>query len=224
MLAIVPARGGSKGLPDKNIKILNGKPLIAYTIEAAQLAKNVDSIIVSTDNNKIAEIAVELGSEIPFLRPDYLAADTSLAVDNYIYTLNRLEKESRKKINNFIVLQPTSPLRTVSDIDNAINIFKEKNADSVISYTEEEHPVYWHKKINDDLSIKDVFESDLKNRQEYEKTYYPNGAIFIFKTELIYSGKYYSKNSYAYIMPKNQSVDIDTLADFKYAEYLLRGT
>jgi len=222
MLAIIPARGGSKGLSGKNIKILNGKPLIAYTIEAALLAKNVDRVIVSTDSQQIAEVVVGLGAEIPFLRPDRLSTDSALAVDNYIYTVARLEKESGLKISDFIVLQPTSPLRTFSDIDNANDLFKEKKADSVISYTEETHPVYWHKKINDDLSIREIFKTELKNRQAYEKTHYPNGAIFIFKTSLIYSKKYITKNSYAYIMPRNQSVDIDTIDDFNYAEYLLR--
>jgi len=222
MLAIIPARGGSKGLPNKNIKILNDKPLIAYTIEAALSAKQVDKVIVSTDSKQIAEIAIKLGADVPFLRPDFLASDTALAVDNYIYTIDKIKTESGIKINEFIVLQPTSPLRTSFDIDNAITLFREKNADSVMSYTEEDHPVFWHKKIKKDLTFENIFTEHLANRQDFEKTYYPNGAVFVFKVDLINSKKYYSEKSYAYIMPKNRSVDIDTIDDFQYAEYLLQ--
>ena len=220
MIAIIPARGGSKGLPGKNIKLLNEKPLMVYTIEAALQSKLIHRVIVSTDDKKIADIAIASGAEVPFLRPGYLSTDTALAIDNYIYTLDRLNKGTREQISEFIVLQPTSPLRTSSDIDNAIELFKQKNADSVISYTEESHPVFWHKKINKDLSFIDIFKNKLANRQDFEKSYYPNGAVFVFKTDLIKNKKYYSKKSFAYIMPRRRSVDIDTLDDFKFAEFL----
>lgn len=221
MIAIIPARGGSKGLPGKNIKLLNGKPLIAYTIEAALSSKFIDRVIVSTDSNQIANIAIDSGAEVPFIRPEYLSTDRSLAIDNYIYTIDRLIKGTGEKISEFIVLQPTSPLRTSNDINNAIKLFIEKNADSVISYTEETHPVFWHKKIREDLTFKDIFENKMSNRQDFNKTYYPNGAIFIFKYGLIKQKEYYSKKSYAYIMPRERSIDIDTINDFEYAEYLL---
>ncbi len=222
MTAIIPARGGSKGLPGKNIKLLHGKPLIAHTIEQALQAKSISKVIVSTEDKEIAEIALKYGAEIPFMRPKYLASDTALSVDNYIYTIKRLQKENNTKINDFIVLQPTSPLRTSEDIDNAINLFFEKDADSVISYTEEHHPISWHKKINADLSFINIFENKLLNRQEISKTYYPNGAIFIFKFKIILQRKYYTKKSFAYIMPRNRSVDIDTTEDFEYAEFLMQ--
>jgi len=222
MLAIIPARGGSKGLPNKNIKLLIDKPLIAYTIEQALNAKMVSKVIVSTDSVEIANIAKKFGAEIPFLRPKNLATDTALAIDNYIYTIERLIKENIIKDTNFIVLQPTSPLRTSENIDEAINLFYEKKADSVISYTQEHHPIYWHKKINNDLTFSDIFESKLKNRQAFNKTYYPNGAIYVFKFDLIKQKRYYSDKSFAYIMARNQSIDIDTIEDFEYAEFLLK--
>jgi len=221
MIAIIPARGGSKGLPNKNTKLLNGKPLICYTIDAALAAPEISRVIVSTDNIEIAKIAIQNNAEVPFIRPKYLATDTALAVDNYIYTIERLNSESKSKIRSFIVLQPTSPLRISEDISKAIELFKIKKADSVISYTEENHPIYWHKRINDDFSFKNIFKEQLLNRQDYQPSYYPNGAIFIFDVDLIKQKKYYSQKSYAYIMPKKRSVDIDTLQDFEYAEFLI---
>lgn len=222
MLAIIPARAGSKGLPGKNIKLLQGKPLIAHTIEQALKAKNVSRVIVSTDDGEIARIALKYGAEVPFMRPKSLATDTALSVDNYICTIKKLQKENNIKIKEFIVLQPTSPLRTSNDIDNAINLFYKKEADSVISYSKENHPITWHKQINNDLSFTNIFEDKLQNRQDIKTTYFPNGAIFIFKFNIILQKKYYTQKSFAYIMPRNRSVDIDTLDDFEYVEFLLQ--
>jgi len=223
MIAIIPARSGSKGLPGKNIKILIDKPLIAYSIEAALKARSISEVIVSTDDAHIAQIAIEYGAKVPFLRPKSLATDEALAVDNYIYTIERLNKLRSKQIDSFVVLQPTSPLRTTKDIDEAINLFYRKNADSVISYTKESHPIYWHKKINDDLSFSEIFNDlNIKNRQAYEDTYYPNGAIYVFKFDLIKKKQYYSKKSFAYLLPRERAVDIDTIQDFEYAEFLLK--
>ena len=223
MLAIIPARGGSKGLPGKNIKPLCGKPLIAYTIEAALKSQYIKQVIVSTDNYDIKKIAEEYNAMVPFLRPKYLATDKSLAIDNYIDIITKLDT-IENPINNFIVLQPTSPLRTSNDIDNAIKLFKEKDADSVISYTENTHPVYWNKIINDDLSFSNIFDDKIANRQDFRKTYIPNGAIYIFKTELIKRKLYYSKKSFAYIMDRISSIDIDNLEDFEYAEFIICKT
>ena len=223
MIAIIPARSGSKGLPGKNIKILIDKPLIAYSIEAALKARSISEVIVSTDDAHIAQIAIEYGAKVPFLRPKSLATDEALAVDNYIYTIERLNKLRSKQIDSFVVLQPTSPLRTTKDIDEAIDLFYRKNADSVISYTKESHPIYWHKKINDDLSFSEIFNDlNIKNRQAYEDTYYPNGAIYVFKFDLIKKKQYYSKKSFAYLLPRERAVDIDTIQDFEYAEFLLK--
>jgi CMP-N,N'-diacetyllegionaminic acid synthase len=222
MLAIIPARGGSKGLPGKNVKKLNGKPLIAYSIEAALESNAIDRVIVSTDSAEIAEIALKYGAGIPFMRPGYLAEDSSLAVDNYIYTIDRYEKECGVKVDAFCVLQPTSPLRISNDIDDAVNIFNDKKADSVISYCEEHHPVSWHKYLEDDGRLSDVFSGQkLKNRQDIKPTYYPNGAIYVFKSSIIKLGQYYSDKTFAYVMPRERSVDIDVLDDFKLAEFLM---
>lgn len=221
MIAIIPARGGSKGLPGKNIRQMNGKPLIAYAIEEALKAKHIDRVIISTDDEEIARIAVEYGAELPFMRPAELASDTAMAVDNYIYTIGRLEKESGKPIDAFVVLQPTSPLRIAEDIDGAVELFEDKNADSVISYCQEAHPVTWHKFLDEEGHFVDIFDSNIKNRQDNRVSYYPNGAVYVFRTSIIRERRYYTSNSYAYIMPRKRSIDIDFIEDFEYAEFLL---
>lgn len=225
MLAIIIARGGSKGIPGKNIKLLCGKPLIAYTIEAAQAARSVDRLILSTDDEGIGEVAQKLGVEIPFMRPAELAQDTSLAIDNYIYTVDRLNAENLTQYDEFVVLQPTSPFRTAADIDNAIELFHEEDADSVISVCEASHSPAWAKKINASGVLKDYFDINIgnRNRQELEKAYMPDGAIFILKLSLLKSlYSYYSDNAYAFIMCPERSIDIDTPLDFEFAEFLMR--
>jgi CMP-N,N'-diacetyllegionaminic acid synthase len=220
MIAIIPARGGSKGLPGKNSKLLNGKPLIAYTIEEAHKAVSISEVIVSTDDHTIASIAAEYGAHVPFMRPTELATDTSLAIDVYCYTINRLEKERKMRIDAVAVLLPTCPLRNSTDIDQAVRLFNDKNADSVVSYVEEDHPIFWHRKIDSDLRICNFFDdTSLKNRQEYQRTYYPNGAIYLFRKDVLEKGLYYTENSFAYIMPRERSIDIDTQFDFDLAEF-----
>jgi len=221
MIAIIPARGGTKRLPGKNVKDLHRKPKIAYTIEAAKKSNYISNVIISTDDQDIADIAISFGAICPFIRPSELASDSAMAVDNYIYTIERLNNEFDYKIDDFIVLQPTSPLRTVDDIDGAISLFKEKEADSVISYVEESHPITWHKYLDANNKFENIFDDTLANRQDNRKSYYPNGAIFVFNFNLIKKKHYYSENSYAYIMPKNRSVDIDYIDDFEYVQYLL---
>lgn len=222
MIAIIPARGGSKGLPGKNIRPLLGKPLIEYTVESAMKAKSISRIIVSTDSPEIADVARRSGAEVPFLRPNHLATDTALAIDTYLFTINKLRNSDQLNIEEFIVLQPTSPLRTSEDIDNAVTIFREKEADSVISVVEAEHPVQWYKQINQKGVLHDYLtDGSLGNRQELVKTYLPNGAIYILKYELLLTMRtYYSEKTYPYIMPKKRSIDIDELFDFHMAEYL----
>lgn len=223
MLAIIPARGGSKGLPGKNIKDLLGKPLLAYTVEAAREAKGISQVLISTDDKEIAEVATRFGAECPFMRPAELATDTAKSIDTYLFTVGKMEEIKGKKIEEFMILQPTSPLRNSKHIDEAIQLFRSKDADSVVSYVEEAHPINWHRYLNEEGKLEDVFQDHaLLNRQEYRKTYYPNGAIYIFKHELVKQGAYYSDKSFAYVMDKKYSVDIDTQEDFDYAEHLLK--
>ena len=200
--------------------LLKGIPLIGYTIKAALKSKYITKVIVSTDCKEIYEIAVRLGAESSFLRPPELAMDTSLAIDNYIYTIDRLEKDMNSEIESFIVLQPTSPFRDAIHIDEAIDIFINKKADSVISFTEEEHPIFWNKYVDCKGKVTSIFDNEkLDNRQNYSKTYSPNGAIYIFKKHLINSRLYYSDKTFGYIMDRGVSIDIDTKEDFEFAEF-----
>lgn len=223
MIAIIPARGGSKGLPGKNIRPLLEKPMIAYTVEAARRSIYIDDIIVSTDDCLIADVAVQYGAMCPFFRPDELASDDALVIDSYVYTIDRLEAEYGYVIHEFAVLQPTSPLRIAEDIDNAIALFRERDADSVISCVEEDHPVQWHKYLDAECRFENIFDETLQNRQQYRKSYYPNGAVYVFRSELIRRRSYYSEKSFAYVMPPRRSVDVDSLEDFQYAECLMKS-
>jgi len=224
MLAIIPARGGSKGVPGKNIKLLDGKPLIAYSIEAAQASQSIDRIIISTDDSKIVEVTERYKVEIPFMRPKELAEDNSLGIDTYIYTIDRLNVEFNNAITEFAVLLPTTPFRTANDIDNAVKLFRQKKADSVISCSILDHPFEWACDINNQGVIRRINMVDVKkvmNRQALSMKYLPNGAVYVFKHALLkekYS--YYSEKTFAYVMPRERSIDIDTELDFKFAEFL----
>ncbi|MES2808159.1 MAG: acylneuraminate cytidylyltransferase family protein [Bacteroidota bacterium] len=221
MIGIIPARGGSKGLPGKNIKNLLGKPMIAYTIEAALKSRYIDTVVVNTDSEEIASVAVRHGAECPFMRSERLATDNATSIDVFKDMIPRLESFYDKEINEIVILQPTSPLRQAVHIDSAIKIFKEKYADSVISYRKEDHPIRWHKYINNDGSFENIFPDNTGNRQDERPSYLPNGAIYVVKKDLINKGGYFSQNSFAYIMENKYSVDIDSLEDFEFAEFLL---
>lgn len=221
--AIIPARGGSKGLPRKNVLDICGKPMIAWTIKAALDSKHISDVIVSTDDEEIAKISENWGAQIPFMRPSELAKDDSISIDTYLYTIKKLNSEFNKSIEEFIVLQPTSPLRTSQHVDEAIELFFEKSADSVLSFYENPHPVNWIKIIDKRGFVKDYQKvSKMKNRQDFEKTYIPNGAIVIIKYQLLKEFRtYYFKKTLPYIMEKENSIDIDDEFDFRIAEYLL---
>ncbi len=225
MLAIIPARGGSKGIPKKNTKNLLGKPLILYTIEEAKKSKKLDRILLSTDDQQIAKIALDNGIDVPFMRPANLAGDDSLAIDTYLYTIEKLNTDFNQNYEDIIILQPTSPLRTYQDIDAAIEIFQKKKADSVISVSDAVHPPIWAKKIDEYGVLRNYFNmmDGISNRQEIEKAYIPNGAIFIFNLKFLTKNRtYYSSRSFPYVMPRERSVDIDDNYDFEFAEFLMR--
>ncbi len=222
MIALIPARGGSKGLAKKNIKPLAGIPLIAHTIQAAINCPEISRVIVTTDSPAIAEVAKNYNAEIPFLRPAELASDTSRAIDTYLHAVAYLEEVENTSIEEICVLLPTAPLRKSNHISEAIRLFKEKEADSVISFRPEDHPYSWHKLVEDDGALVDIFEPNIENRQANRLSYYPNGAIYIFKLDLLKTGHYYSPKSYAYVMDKLNSVDIDDELDFAWAEFLMR--
>lgn len=226
MLAIIPARGGSKGLPGKNIRPLKGRPLIDYAIRAALDARAISRVVVSTDSEEIAAIARQCGAEVPFLRPPELATDSARAIDTYLYTIERLEKEDGLRVDTFCVLQPTSPLRNAEDVDGAVGVFLRHSAHSVIAVKEMPHPVEWTRVIAEGGVIREhpAFTSDDNdNRQRYSKAYVPNGAIFVFDVASLRAadGSYYTDRTWPWVMPAWRSVDIDTLEDLELAAFWL---
>lgn len=227
MLALIPARGGSKGLPGKNIRPLGGLPLIAHTIRAAQQSLHIDRVVVSTDDAGIAAVAREHGAEVPFLRPAELASDTSPAIDTYLHACATLEQQGSATITELIVLLPTTPLRTASDIDGAISIYHERKAEAVISITPNPHPVQWARAIDDTGVLRSWLpDGDAnQNRQAYRTSYLPNGAIYVFARALLERRQgYYGERTFPYVMPKERSVDIDDRWDFLWAEAILAET
>jgi len=217
MLAIIPARGGSKRLPGKNIKLLNGKPLIAYTIETALQSEYITKVVVSTDCEEIAKVAVQYGALVPGLRPNFLATDEASSNDVILFTIDLIEKEFNTKVNECILLQPTSPLRTSTHIDEAIELYKQKKADAVISFTKEFHPLKWNKYLNEDGVLQEI--SCLDNRPSY----FPNGSIYVLSKQAIISGNYYTQHTYAYLMDRKYASDIDTQEDWDYVEFLKKA-
>jgi len=221
IIAVIPARGGSKGVPKKNIRLVCNKPLISYSINAALSSSYVTRIVVSTDDPDIASISEKCGAEV-LMRPVELSGDTVSASDVVIHVGETLLKKGQIP-DILIMLQPTSPLRTSGDIDNALQLFMENECDSVISVIKEEHPPLWCLKIVDKY-LEPMFgwENLKKTRQEFPESYKPNGAIFIasLKTLKEQDGFYCGK-LLPYIMPPERSVDIDSEMDLTLAQFLL---
>ena len=218
-IAIIPARSGSKGLKDKNIKMLKGKPLLAYTVEAALKSGAFDCVHVSTDSESYAEIAREYGADVPFLRDAELASDTAGTWDT-VRAVVRKYQELGKEFDIVTLLQPTSPLRDAADIQNAISIFEEKEADSVVSVCEVDHSPKICNTLGENESMEDFINTKtVGRRQDLGVFYRINGAIYIQKMDVLMEGKnLYGPKSYAYVMDKVHSVDIDDAFDFMVAE------
>lgn len=224
-LAVITARGGSKGIPRKNIKDLAGKPLIAYTIEAANKSQYLTRAIVSTDDAEIAQIAKQYGADIPFIRPTELAQDKSASIEAIQHAIKWLQKNKNEDYDYIMILQPTSPLRTSQDIDECIKLAIEKDADSVMSMVElDDFSIKKLKKIKDGLILPwQVDEGGTTSRrQDLEKVYKRNCAIYLTKTSLIEKGDLFGKKSLAYIMPAEKSVDINSPIDFEMAEFWMK--
>lgn len=226
VLAVIIARGGSKGLPLKNIRFLAGKPLIAYTIDAALHARLLDRTVVSTDDGQIAEIARQYGAETPFLRPPELAQDETTVYPVLSHAVQWLEKSEGYRPDYVMLLQPTSPLRTAEDIDNAIALAREKNADGVVSLCETKHHPYWVKRVMGDGQVLDFTPLDkpYNRRQELPKAFALNGAIYMVKRQVLLERQtFYTDRTYSYIMSIEHSLDIDTPWDLHLAELILQG-
>ena len=223
IIAIIPARGGSKGLPRKNIAMLNGKPLISYSIEAALKADLVSRVIVSTEDAEIAEISSKYGSEV-MNRPVELAQDDTPTISVVQQVLHQLE-DDRYHAEVVVLLQPTTPLRTTEDIDSAVGLFLSCNCQSVVSICEMEHSPYWSFQVERSYLKPLMGKKYLKmRRQDLPRVYLPNGALFVSSPKVLHKTKsFYSSRIMPYIMPPERSIDIDCKNDLLLAEILLKG-
>ena len=223
-IAVITARSGSKGVKDKNIKLLAGKPLMAYTVEAALQTDIFDCVHVSTDSERYADIARQYGADVPFLRDVDLATDTAGTWDVLRAVVNQYA-QAGETFDTVTLLQPTSPLRDIKDIKNAFAVFKEKAADSVVSVCEVEHSPKLCNTLGADNSMYGFVDLSKVGRRQDMSTYYRlNGAIYIQKTSLLMEqGNLYGEKSYAYVMSQEHSVDIDTELDFLIAETIMKA-
>jgi len=224
ILGIIPARGGSKGLPRKNIIPLLGKPLIAWTIEQAKESRYIDKVIVSTDDREIAEVSKKYGAEIPFLRPKELAEDDSKVIDAILLVIEWIEKNDMY-YDLIVLLQPTTPLRTSEDIDNSIELLFSKKAQAIVSVCEVEHHPHLANTLPEDGSMENFLSFELanKNRQQLPVFYRLNGAIYLAYLDYLMAKKgFFGEGTYAYLMQRRKSIDIDNDIDLKFTEFLLK--
>ena len=225
VLGVILARGNSRSIPRKNILSLAGKPLIAYTIEAAQKAQRLDRLILSTDSPEIAEVARALGAEVPFMRPAELARDGTLSVHSLRHALQWMQENEGCSPEYVLLLQPTSPFRTAADIDRSIELAVEKDADTVVSFTRARQHPYWMTRITDEGRLEDFPDLEPKylRRQSLPPFYYPVGSIYLAKSRLVMKqDSFFTDKTYAYLVPVERSLDIDTPLDFRMAELLLK--
>lgn len=227
-LAVIPARGGSKGIPKKNIKVMNGKPLIAYTIEAASeaIAQGfIDDCIVSTDSEEIASISRQYGASVPFMRPEYLGGDTIKSIDVILHALQFMEDKG-KVYDAVITLQPTSPMRTTEDLTGGIFLYDNSDNDSAIAVYEDSkaNGFNYYRMGDNNIGIAEHKEHNTGiRRQEMKPMYVRNGALYISSISLLKEKHLIiGDRPLLYVMPKERSVDVDSLQDFEYIGFLMK--
>ncbi|KEI06370.1 acylneuraminate cytidylyltransferase family protein [Clostridium botulinum] len=223
ILAIIPARGGSKGIHHKNIMKICNKPLIVYSIEAANESKYIDYTLVSTDDEAIKNVSLEYGAEVPFLRPKEISDDKAKSIDVVLHAIDYLKKYN-KEFDYAVLLQPTSPLRTIEDIDKGIENIINSNNDSLISICEcDENPVLMRTIENNKLNTIFEFKGDNLRRQELPKFYIFNGALYINKVDMLVNEKaFVNEDTMPFIMDRYKSIDIDNMLDAKIVELILK--
>ncbi len=212
VLALIAARGGSKGLPRKNVLLARGKPLIAWTVEAALSAESVSRVVLSSDDDEIMAVALDAGCDVPFRRPDELASDLASSMDVVLHALSELPG-----YDYVVLLQPTAPLRTSSDIDGAFRAMRVNDAPACVSVTEVDQSPYWMYQVSDNGRLQSILEPlpNVNRRQDLPTVYTLNGAIYIAKIDwLLQTRSFMSSETIAYKMPKERSLDIDNAIDF----------
>ena len=224
ILALVPARGGSKGVPRKNVRDLAGRPLLQWSVDAARASKQVGRIVVTTDDPAIADIARAGGADVPFLRPAELARDDTAGLDPVLHALEWLAEHESYRPDLVLLLQPTSPLRTVADIDGAVSLAIGSALDPVVSVTTPSQHPYWMKRIDDDGRLHDVIPqpTPTTRRQDLPTCYAVNGAIYLITPDALREHRtWFTDRTLAYIMPPERSLDIDSEWDFRVAATIL---
>ena len=226
VLCTICARGGSKGVKNKNIKKINGKPLIAYTIEQAQKSGLFEHIVISTDSDEIAEVAKKYGAEVFFKREAKLASDTAGKLDVIRDAFIRSEKYYNKKFDYLIDLDATSPLRSVEDIINAYEQFLKNNHDNLITAMPSRRSPYFNMvevDSNNKVYLSKSINSNIVRRQDVPKSYDMNASIYIWKREaILYKNSLFLENTGLYVMPEERSIDIDTELDYKFVEFIMK--
>jgi CMP-N,N'-diacetyllegionaminic acid synthase len=217
--ALIPARGGSKGIRRKNIKLIAGKPLIVWTIEAALRSSMLEAVVVSTEDPEIAEIARQAGADVPFMRPAALAQDETPGIDPVLHALSELTRYL-----SVLVLQPTSPMRTTDDIDGCLRLASQQNASSVVSVCEPDTHPYWTYSLSRGQTLERVVDAaPIARRQDLPQVFALNGALYFANAKwLQHNGSFVAPETIAYVMPRDRSVDLDTPLDWKIAEMLLK--
>ena len=223
VLVLIPARAGSKGLPRKNVLTVGGLPLIAWSILAAKESRYVDRVVVSTDGAEIANIARDYGADVPFLRPVHLATDTAPTEDVALHCLDQLEKEG-STYDLLALLQPTSPLRTGEDVDAALELLGDRDAEAVVSVCKAEHGALLVNTLPADGDMSGFLRPEAMRtpRQALGRYYRINGAIYAARCARLRSGGwFFGPGSYAYVMPRERSVDVDEEYDLRVADFFL---
>jgi len=226
ILGVIPARSGSKGVPDKNIRDLSGKPLIHHTIEAVENSRRLKEYLVSTDSEEYAEIAESAGGPVPFIRPSELATDDAASIDVVTHAVKQYERDSVNTVDVIVLLQPTAPLRTATDIDEALATFQNSNRPSLVSCYETvgAHPNHMFESTNgNELEPLREPETTPHRRQLFDPVYLLNGALYICTRELIFDKeRFYDDQPALYLMPRGRSVNIDEPFDFELAELMMQ--
>lgn len=224
ILAVITARSGSKRLPEKNITDFCGKPLIYWTVKSALDSKYIDRTLISTDSNLIGKMVENYGCDFPFLRPEELSDDDASSNDVMLHALKWIRDNDPHSYEYALLLQPTSPLRTASHIDQAIEKFNSTpNFSSLISITKIEIKLSWLKAIDTSGNLIDYFPEKIEQRIQADDAYIPNGAIYITEINSFLEDKsFYSGSSTFFIMKQDESIDIDTINDFRLAEFYFR--
>lgn len=226
ILGVIPARGGSKGIPRKNLHLLCNVPLIKYTFDAAKASTMLSDVIVSTDSREILNYAEHNGIKAPFLRPIELSADDALAVPTIQHAVLSYESIYKVNVDIVVMLQPTAPLRRDFDIDHAINLLLNSSADGLISVTDVNNCHPYKMKVINDGKLQDYLETGLENppRQSLPPIYIVNGALYICRRDVLIKKNSFKGNfCLPFVMPSERSANIDSLADFALAEFFLNS-